>query len=179
MAWSKRHEIANYVTSNVKFLLEQFAAGNITSISKVNENYTAYSGTQVSEAGHTNFLIASYITARARLHLIEIIEAFEMAGYEILYSDTDSIYARPGPNATPELFEKYVRPLLDSTKLGGLKLEMRDNVKEDEAIGCFVACKLYALRGPNTKKEKIVARGILKWMTDSKQDSAARREQEG
>ena len=77
LGWSKNHDIANYVTYDTKFLLEQFAAGNISSISKVNENYTAYSGTQVSEAGHTNFLIASYITARARLHIIDALEAFD------------------------------------------------------------------------------------------------------
>ena len=89
LSWSKNHDVSNYVTYNIKFLLEQFALGNITSISKVNENYTAYSGVQVSEASHTNFLIASYITARARLHIIEALEAFDQAGYEPIYTDTD------------------------------------------------------------------------------------------
>lgn len=41
---------------------------------------------------------------------------------------------------------------------------MSDNVGEEEAIGSFVSLKLYALKGPNTKKEKIVARGVMKWM---------------
>ena len=54
--------------------------------------------------------------------------------------------------------------MLDSARLGGFKLEMKDNVGEEFAIGAFIAPKLYALKGPNTGKEKIVARGVMKWM---------------
>ena len=43
-------------------------------------------------------------------------------------------------------------------------MEMEDNVREKHAIGCFVAPKLYALKGPNTLQEKIVARGVMRWM---------------
>jgi DNA polymerase elongation subunit (family B) len=180
LGWASRHDISNYMTSNTKFLLEQFALGNITKISKVNENYTAYSGVQVSSAKRTNFLLASYITARARLHLIDILEAFEKAGYEAIYSDTDSLYAHPRPDASRELFNKHITPLLNSSKLGGLKLEMSDNVGEPTAEMAAVACKLYALRGLATGQEKIVARGVLKWMTDdSKSVYEKRRSQEG
>ena len=57
-----------------------------------------------------------------------------------------------------------------------MKLEMNDNVGESEAIGVFVAPKLYALRGPNTQDEKVVARGILKWMTNDDEEAQKRRE---
>ena len=43
-------------------------------------------------------------------------------------------------------------------------MEMEDNIGEKLGIGCFVAPKLYAIRGPNTLKEKIVARGVMRWM---------------
>lgn len=60
-----------------------------------------------------------------------------------------------------------------------MKLEMSDNVGESEAIGCFVSLKLYALRGSNTGKEKIVARGIMKWMIGDDERDIKRRQQEG
>jgi DNA polymerase elongation subunit (family B) len=123
--------------------------------------------------------VASYITARGRLQLIDALEACEKAGYLPLYSDTDSIYAQKTDKSTPELFEKYIAPLLHDSKLGGFKLEMNDNVGEDTAIGCFVAPKLYALKGPTTGEEKIVARGILKWITGDDERDITRREQEG
>jgi DNA polymerase elongation subunit (family B) len=124
-------------------------------------------------------MIASYITARGRLQLIEALEAFDMAGYEPIYSDTDSVYAHVTPRATKESFDQHIAPLLHDSRLGAMKLEMKDNVGEEEAIGVFVAPKLYALRGPTTGKEKVVARGILRWMTASDAEAEARREQEG
>lgn len=179
LGWAKEHDVSNYVTYDTAFLLHQFAQGNITSISKLNDRYTSYSGVQVSEAKRTNFMLASYITARGRLQLIETLEAFDKAGYEPIYSDTDSVYAHITERATPELFQKYIAPLLNDSRLGAMKLEMKDNVGEAEAVGVFVAPKLYALRGPNTGEEKVVARGILKWMTSDDQEAADRREQEG
>lgn len=56
-----------------------------------------------------------------------------------------------------------------------MKLEMKDNVDENEAEGIFMSNKLYALRGPNSKKEKIVARGVMKWMSKDDDVSAKRR----
>lgn len=179
LGWAKEHDVSNYVTYDTAFLLHQFAQGNITSISKLNDRYTSYSGVQVSEAKRTNFMLASYITARGRLQLIETLEAFDKAGYEPIYSDTDSVYAHITHRATEELFQQHITPLLNDSRLGAMKLEMKDNVGEDEAIGVFVAPKLYALRGPNTGVEKVVARGILKWMTSDDMEAAARREQEG
>ena len=38
-------------------------------------------------------MIAAYITARGRLNLINGLECIEKAGYDAIYSDTDSIYA--------------------------------------------------------------------------------------
>ena len=60
-----------------------------------------------------------------------------------------------------------------------MKLEMADNVGEDEAIGCFVSLKLYALRGPTTGQQKIVARGIMKWMIGDDEKDVKRRQHEG
>lgn len=44
LGWSKKHDISNYITTDSKFLLEQFALGNINSISQINDRYTSYSG---------------------------------------------------------------------------------------------------------------------------------------
>jgi hypothetical protein len=67
LAWAPEHDFTNYTTTDTKFLLEQFALGNIDSIKAINERYTMYSGTQVSNTSRTNFMIAAYITARARM----------------------------------------------------------------------------------------------------------------
>ena len=56
---------------------------------------------------------------------------------------------------------------------------MSDNVGEDEAIGSFVSLKLYALKGRNTGKQKIVARGVMKWMIGDKEKDVQRRIDEG
>jgi hypothetical protein len=40
-------------------------------------------------------------------------------------------------------------------------MEMFDNIGQDEAIGVFISCKLYALLGLLTGKSKIVARGVM------------------
>lgn len=179
LGWASEHDIANHVTCDTKFLLEQFALGNITKISKINERYTSYSGVQVSDCKRTNFMLASYITARGRLQLIDTLKAFDAAGLTPIYSDTDSVYAQITDKATPELHDKFIKPLLDETKLGAMKLEMHDNVGEDEAEGVFIAPKLYALRGKTTGKEKIVARGVMKWMFGDKERDEKRRKQEG
>ena len=180
LGWSKEHDVSNFITFDVNFLLEQFAMGNITSVSKINDRYSSYSGIQVSGTARTNFMLASYITARGRLQIIDALERFDAAGYKPIYSDTDSIYAQVTDKVTKESFDQYVAPLLDDSRLGAMKLEMADNVGEDEAVGAFVALKLYALRGPTTGKEKIVARGIMKWMmSNDKESFARRREQEG
>lgn len=44
LAWASLHDIQNYVSGDSKYLLEQFALGNITKISKLNDRYTQYSG---------------------------------------------------------------------------------------------------------------------------------------
>lgn len=56
---------------------------------------------------------------------------------------------------------------------------MSDNVGEEEAIGSFVSLKLYALKGPNTGQEKIVARGVMKWMIGNEDRNIKRRSDEG
>lgn len=73
-------------------------------------------------------MLASYITARGRMTLIEGLIATTKAGYKALYSDTDSIYCQITDKVTDELKEKYLNPILSDTRLGGFKLEMSDNV---------------------------------------------------
>ncbi len=109
-------------------------------------------------------MLAAYITARARLNLLEGLEAVEAAGYDPIYSDTDSIYAHKTERHTPELFEKHLAPLLHDSKLGAFKLETFDDVGEEFATGCFVAPKLYALKGPNTGIEVVKARDVVEWL---------------
>lgn len=77
------------------------------------------------------------------------------------------------------MYEKYVAPLIDNKNLGGFKLEMKDNVGEDTATGVFIALKSYALKGENTGKEKIIAKGIMSWITGDDKKSEARRQQNG
>lgn len=116
----------------------------------------------MSNTPRTNFVIASYITARGRLQLINAMNEVDKAGYRVIYTDTDSIYAAPTDRTTPELYQKYFKPLIDTeNKLGGFKLEMSENVGEDTATGVFVGLKLYALKGENTGKQKVVAKGVM------------------
>ena len=94
-----------------------------------------------------------------------------------IYSDTDSIYATlDSPSFSQAKFDKYVKPLLHDTKLGAFKLEMSDNVAEDEADGVFLSCKLYALRGPNTEVEKVKGKGIPAWLQLNEEKHIKRRE---
>jgi hypothetical protein len=46
---------------------------------------------------------------------------------------------------------------------------MDENVGEKYAIGCFVAPKLYALKGMENGKEKIKARGVMRWLFEEKE----------
>ena len=66
--------------------------------------------------------------------------------------------------------------MFDNQKLGYLKLEMDKHVGEKTATGVFVGLKMYALRGENTGKEKVCAKGICEWaMSDKKESFADRR----
>ena len=69
--------------------------------------------------------------------------------------------------------------MIHDSRLGAMKPEMMDNFGEELAEGVFIALKLYALRGPNTRKEKIVARGVMKWMVADDEDAKERRQSEG
>lgn len=51
-----------------------------------------YSADEQSSTDYTNFMIASYITANARLHLIRDLYTIKESGNTPLYVDTDSIY---------------------------------------------------------------------------------------
>jgi hypothetical protein len=93
-----------------------------------------------------------------------------------IYSDTDSIYASlDSPSFSQDKFDQYVKPLLHDTKLGAFKLEMDDDVGEDEAEGIFLACKLYALRGPNTGVEMCKGKGIPEWLLKNEEKHIKRR----
>lgn len=50
-------------------------------------------------------MIASYITARGRLNLINGLRSIENSGYDAIYSDTDSIYAHKTDRFTQELWD--------------------------------------------------------------------------
>ena len=143
----------------------------------LNDRYTQYSGQSVSATSRTNFMLASYITARSRRRLIEALYEIEKAGWVPLYSDTDSIYAHVPENYSQELYDKHIRPLLDDSKLGAFKNETYDDCKSEYMEGCFVACKLYALRNPDDHSiEKIKARGIPQYfVTDDAEGNNARR----
>lgn len=67
LGWAAVHDVSNYVTSNIDFLLSQFASGHIFDVEKINETYMQYSGIQENDTSRTNFVLASYITARGRL----------------------------------------------------------------------------------------------------------------
>lgn len=118
-------------------------------------------------------MLASYITARARLALIDILDAVVESGSLPLYSDTDSVYFQQ--RCTDEKLNQCLGHLLSNSELGKSKLEMQDNVGEDTATGVFVAPKLYALRGThNVGEEKVKAKGVAQWMF-SNDDTAQKR----
>jgi hypothetical protein len=48
----------------------------------------------------------------------------EKAGCIAIYGDTDSIFAQRTEKCTEELWNRYIAPMLDDSKLGGFKLEM-------------------------------------------------------
>ena len=67
LAWAREHNVSNRITGDTDFILSEFAKGNITNVEQLNKNYYIYSGVDESQTKHTNFMVAAYITARARL----------------------------------------------------------------------------------------------------------------
>ena len=91
-------DVSNYVTDKEDLLIELFQKDAIKNISVINDRYYQYSATltQNQQADSTtNFVIASYITARGRINLHKGIMALQNEYPEcvICYCDTDSIYA--------------------------------------------------------------------------------------
>ena len=121
--------MTNVFETSENRLVELFLNGQLKSFTCVNDKYISWSGNSVSDAKYTNFMLASYITSRARMQLIEGVEACLKAGMIPIYSDTDSIYASlDSPSFTQDKFDLYIKPLLHDSKLGAFKLEMHDNV---------------------------------------------------
>lgn len=78
---------------------------------------------------NTNFAIASFITAMARLHMLKLIHFLFQQGIEIYYTDTDSIIAN-----------KQIPAELVGEQMGKLKHEYTGEE------GYFISPKIYALK---------------------------------
>ena len=59
------------ITTDADLILTMFSKGHLGSVKYLNERYIQFSGTIETEQGYntTNFVIASYITARGRINL--------------------------------------------------------------------------------------------------------------
>ena len=154
------------ITTDADLILTMFSKGHLGSVKYLNERYIQFSGTIETEQGYntTNFVIASYITARGRINLHKGIMAVqeEYPESKILYCDTDSIYVGNMPvlNRDGPFYKQYI----DDLRLGAFKPEMQDKVSCDTAEGVFVMNKGYALRNPVTGEESIKCKGLPEWL---------------
>lgn len=162
-------DISNYLTTNVDYILQLIQDGSIGHIEQLENNYFKFSATIEKNFSDTNFIIASYITARGRRLLHQYQTKIINLGYDIIYSDTDSLYFAANEKWTEEERNKqqdYLnKNIIDNVNLGGSKLEIADKISypySDDAI--FVGLKMYALRSTHTGKELITCKGLPSWL---------------
>lgn len=121
-------------------------------------------------------MLASFITARARLQLVDMLEKLERCGCSPIYTDTDSVYFTTN-NFDTQACQDLVTKEVDGLILGKWKLEMSDNVGEETAIGAFACLKTYALKSEAMNKTKVKAKGVAEWLIKTDKKSHMRREQ--
>lgn len=177
------------ITDNEDFILDMALRGDLSIIEKMNDRYFRVVGRTQCHA-NSNFLIASMITAGARIKLHRKQMELHKLGFLVIYSDTDSIYFCDNENWSEEesiaKYEQAKKEVFDSTgALGGLKPEI------EEKLGCescddavFVALKMYSLRNSESGKEIVKCKGLAQWNLygdneKQQEKNKARREQYG
>ncbi len=63
-------DVSHMITPHDSVIMNLLRDGRIHDVERLNEKYLIYSATVAKRSTRTNFMIASYITARARIQLI-------------------------------------------------------------------------------------------------------------
>ena len=58
---------STYGTCDEDKLVEYYLKGQLKDFRRVNDKFVSWSGVSVSDAKYTNFMLAAYITSRARM----------------------------------------------------------------------------------------------------------------
>jgi DNA polymerase elongation subunit (family B) len=149
-AYASEHDVTK-ITSDNKIITDMMAKGLLKNIEQINEKYIQYSGIEKCDNPRTNFMLASFITARGRIHLIKSLYQLDKAKANVLYTDTDSAYFQVTPQTDMNVIKNEIckNKLFHETGLGDYKLEMDDNfpgIKNASAEIIVFGPKFYVMR---------------------------------
>src|SRR5690606_34977776 len=94
---------------------------------QVGDTYLGYGKTNL-QVMNTNVAIASFITAYARLHMLDFLEDLDNRGYKVLYGDTDSAYTTGNIKKDKYLYEKWFGEDGKGDEMGKMKAE-KENIE--------------------------------------------------
>lgn len=79
--------------SNEALICQLAREGYLSDIRRIDENFFNIQGVTSQSNSRSNVMIAAYVTAWGRILLRKIQRDISALGFDLLYSDTDSVYA--------------------------------------------------------------------------------------
>lgn len=128
-------EMSNELTTNEDLILNMMANGAITNFREKDiqgKKFYEFSGLSEQKSQYTNIMLASFITAYGRIQLNRLQRDIASFGFNLLYSDTDSVYFF----AQKQWSNKEINDKLDAlgkihchkTEIGKCKYETKDDI---------------------------------------------------
>lgn len=152
--------------------MRKFYSGELKSFKQIDDRHVLWSGHSKANTPRTNYMIASFITARSRLRLIKAARELSAIGCIVTYMDTDSVHiSTNGPNYNAESLKQWNANNCHDNALGKWKIE------ETPELAIHLGAKIYGT--VNDGHEDLKMKGVLAWIIKDDKKSSDRRADAG